>query len=345
MQAIERVGLLALRRGAADERDEVDEPGRDALGAVASSREPRLELGDPLACRDRLRIAPLRRLELLREALGVVGAEHGGQRRAALGRPQLALLQLRQPLRSDRPFAREGAQLLDVADERLVGVRDARLGHPQIPERRHQLAPARGALGQCGAHRAGAAPRSPQPQRREACEQRSGQQRHTGARECECERREDAAEQRRRAHGDQRDVRDRRARRGRRAFAAGGGRLQVGELHCLERRGVGLAQGVTEHARREVVAADRLALGARALDAELIALALVARSRQRGLANRRRMLDQQPLALAEVRGLARRLDLAAQLRELARALVGVTAQRLQPLARLVSDARRQSVRD
>ena len=68
--------------------------------------------------------------------------------------------------------------------------------------------------------------------------------------------------------------------------------LQVGDLHGLERSRVGLAERTPEHALREIVAPAGVALGARALDDQLVAVSLVSRARQGGLADHGRVLDQ-----------------------------------------------------
>ena len=133
----------------------------------------RLQLARALARDQRLRVAPLRGLELACEALGVVGAEHRSERGAALGRAQLGFLELRQPPRRERSLAGQRAQLLDVAHERVIGVGDARLGDAQVAERGHEVAPAGRALGERRAHRARAPPG--------ACEREGGERREHGA--------------------------------------------------------------------------------------------------------------------------------------------------------------------
>ena len=100
---------------------------------------------------------------------------------------------------------------------------------------------------------------------------------------------------------------------------------------------------MAEDALGEVVAARGLALGARALDPELVALALVAGAGERGLADRRRMLEQGALALAERRRGARGRELGVQVGELAPSLVELTAQPVEPVPGLGSDARRESL--
>ena len=141
------------------------------------------------------------------------------------------------------------------------------------------------------------------------------------------------------------DMRDPRAGGGHGALAASCGRLQVGDLHRLERRLVGLAQRMAEDARRELVTAARLAFGAGALDGQLSPLALVASACQCRLADRRCVLDQHLLALAQLRGQLCRLELGAEVAELARALVELAAQRLDALTGLCSDARCECFRD
>ena len=96
-----------------------------------------------------------------------------------------------------------------------------------------------------------------------------------------------------------------------------------------------------EHALSEIVAASGLGLRARALDRQLIPVALVARSRQGSLADRRCVLDQRTLALAEPGRQLRRLELGADAGQLAPALVELAAQRLDALAGLRPDARRE----
>ncbi len=125
VQPLERVGLLAGGRGAADQALELAQELGELCCPLARRARAGLELGEPLARGGGLRVASLRRLELAREAVGVVGAEHRCERRAALGRAQLALLELRQTARRERVLARDDPQLLDVADERLIGMRDA----------------------------------------------------------------------------------------------------------------------------------------------------------------------------------------------------------------------------
>ena len=156
-----------------------------------------------------------------------------------------------------------------------------------------------------------------------------------------CEHGEQAAEHRRGGDGCPRDVGNARAGGRHRTLAARGSRLQVGDLHRLERRAVGLTEGMPEHPQGEIVAASGLRLRARPLHSELIPVALVARSRQGSLSDRSCVLDQRTFALAEPGRQLRRLELGADAGQLAPALVELVAERLDTLAWLRPHARRE----
>ena len=182
-------------------------------------------------------------------------------------------------------------------------------------------------------------------QRRNRGEERARRQRQAGAGECAGEHCKDESEHRGSADGRRGDMRDARAGGRSRALAARRRGLQIGHLDGLERGLVGRAQRMSEHALRELLAAGRLALRAGALDRQLIALALVPRACQRGLADDRRVLHERALALAELRRSPRRLELGPGVGELSPALLELAAQAFEPLCGLRADAHGERLGD
>jgi len=138
-------------------------------------------------------------------------------------------------------LARDDAQLLDVADQRLVRVRETRIGHVQIAERRREGAGARRVRGQRTAHRLSALALVGEERGEEDGERGGGCEHRPGPGQGNRERAERDAQRDRRGDRGHGDMHHRCVGAARGALAARSRGLQIGDLHCLERRPVRVA--------------------------------------------------------------------------------------------------------